>query len=88
MEARTGARIYMKLEGSERLATFEVVIEVGRKMRQGGRRQRVTSSHSRKTRRPSETVTRAQGREARDRSGRVEERQRSARNHRRVVDAM
>ena len=35
---------------------YEVVTEVGRKTREGGRRQRVTNNHSRKTRRPSETV--------------------------------
>ena len=40
---------------------------IGRKTREGGRRQRVTGTHSRKTRRRIMLRTRAQGREARDR---------------------
>ena len=39
-------RVEMKLEGRESLGTSEVVKEVGRKTREGGRRQRVTSNHS------------------------------------------
>ena len=34
---------------------------IGRKTREGGRRQRVTSNHSRKTRRPSEAVASCRG---------------------------
>ena len=44
-EAGTGTRIEMKVEGRESLGTFEVVLEViemGRKTREGGRRQRIT----------------------------------------------
>ena len=43
-------------EEEESLRTYEVVIEVGRKTREEGRSQRVTSNHSHKTRRSSETV--------------------------------
>ena len=53
---RTEARIEMVLEGIESLEAYEVVREVRRKMREGGRRQGVTSNRSRKTQRPSETV--------------------------------
>ena len=52
----TGTRIEVIEEGRESLGTLQVVIEVGRKTREGGRRQRVNSNHSRKTRRSSETV--------------------------------
>ena len=53
----------------------------------------VTSSYSRRTRRPSETCALCGGLEPRDGgrgtgSGRAEERRRSARNPARVVDAM
>ena len=34
--------------------TYEVIVTVGRKTRETGRRQRVTSGHSRKTQRPVE----------------------------------
>ena len=46
----------MRVEGRENLGTSEVVIEVGWKTLEGGRRQRVISNHSRKTQRPNETV--------------------------------
>ena len=64
----------------------------GRKTRKGGQRQRGTSNHSRKIRRPSETVASRGGPDPGDGrrgtgSGRAEERQRSARNPTRVVDA-
>ena len=42
--------------GRESLGTYEVVIEVDRKTRESRRRQRVTSNHICKTRRPSKTV--------------------------------
>ena len=69
------------------------VLEVGRKMRKGGRRQRVTNNHTRRTRRPRETVASCSGPEHREGgrgkgSGRAEERRRSARNRTRVVDVM
>ena len=57
METRIGRRV----EGRESLWTYEVVIEVmelDRKTR--GRGRRLTSSHSRKTRHPSETVAHAE----------------------------
>ena len=57
--AGAGTRMEMRVEGRESLGTHEVVIEVGPKMREDGRRQRVTSnlsSCSSKNRRPSETV--------------------------------
>ena len=78
-EAGTGTRIEMRVGVRESLGTYEVVIEVGRKTREGGRRQRVTSNRSRKTRRPSETVVSCEGLEPRDGrrgtgSGRTEER--------------
>ena len=46
----------MRMEGRESSGTYEVVIEMGGKTREGGRRERVTRNRSRKTRRPSETV--------------------------------
>ena len=45
-----------RVEGRESLETYDVDIEVGRKTRERGRRQQVTSNHSRKTRRPSMAV--------------------------------
>ena len=71
--------ILMRVEGRESLRTYEVVIEVGRKTPEGGRRQRVSSNHSRKTPCSSETVASCLGSEPRDGrrgagSGRVEER--------------
>ena len=73
------------MEGRESLGTFKVVIEVGLKTRDGGRRQQVANSHSRKTQRPSDTVASCGGPELRDGrrgtgSGRAEERRGSARN--------
>ena len=53
---RTETRIEMRVEGRESLGTSKVVTEIGWKTREGGRPQRVTSNHTRKTRRPSETV--------------------------------
>ena len=52
--------------------------------RGGGQRQGVTNSHSRKTRRPSETVASWDGRRG-TWSGRTEERRTSVRNPRRVL---
>ena len=83
------------MEG-ESLGTCEVVIEVieaGWKTREGGQRQLLTSNHSRKTLRPSETVASCGGPEPRDGrrgtgSGRAEKRRISARNPKRVLDAM
>ena len=96
--AGTGTRIEMRVERRDSLGTFEVVmevliVEVGRKTREGGRRQLLTSNHSRKTRRTSETVASYEGPDLRygrrgTGSGRVEKRRRSARNPRRVVDVM
>ena len=51
-----GAIIERRVEGRESLGTYEVVIDVSRKIREAGRRQRVTSNHSRKIRCPSETI--------------------------------
>ena len=48
--------IEMRMEERQSPGTYEVVIGVGRYTRDGGRHQRVTTNHSRKTRRPSETV--------------------------------
>ena len=83
----------MRVEGRESLGTFKVAVEGGREKRDGEQRQRLTSNHSRKTRRPSETVASCGGPEPRDgrrgtRLGRAEERRRSASNLRRVVDTM
>ena len=68
MGARTGAgagmRIEMNVEGRESLGTFEVVIV--RKTREGGQRQPGTSYHSRKIRRPSETVASCEWLKSRD----------------------
>ena len=50
--AGKGTRIERRLDGRESLGTYQVVIEVnlGRRTRERGRRQVLTSSHSRKTR--------------------------------------
>ena len=85
--AGTGTTIETRVERRESLGTYEMVIEVGRKTREGGRRQRVTSNLSRKTRRPSKTVESCRGPELRDGrrgsgSGRAEERRRSAKENR------
>ena len=50
---RAGTRIERRGEGKGSLGTYEIVIEVDRETREGGRHQGVTSSHSHKTRRPS-----------------------------------
>ena len=82
-------------EGGEKgePGNLEGVIEVGRKTREEGQRQRVTSNHSRKIRLPSEFVASREGPEPRYErrrtgSGRAKERQKSARNPRRVLDVM
>ena len=70
--AGTRTRVEMRLERRESLGTYQVVIEVievGRKTRERGRRQRVTSSRSRKPRRPSETVAPCRRPEPRDGGG-------------------
>ena len=51
-----GTRTERRVEGRESLGTSEVIKEVNPKMRERGRRQQVTNSHSHKHRRPSETV--------------------------------
>ena len=70
--------------GERKPGTYGVVLEEGRKTRQGGARQRVISNHSRKTQRPNETVESCGRSEPRDGrrgigSGRAEERRISAR---------
>ena len=45
-----------EIGGGREPGNYGVVIEVDRKTREGGRRQRVTSNRSPKTRRPSKTV--------------------------------
>ena len=77
--------------GAESPVTYEVMVEVGRKTRERGRRQRLTRSHTRKTRSPSEAVASCGGPEPGNGRreigpGRAEERRRSARNSRRVID--
>ena len=86
-------RIEKRVEGKESPTTYEVMEEAGWKRRASGRHQRVSSSHSRKARRPSETLAPCGQLEPKDarqgaRSGRVEEGRRSARNLRRVMAAM
>ena len=56
----------MRVEEIESLETFEVVIGMGRKTREGGRHQRVMRYHNRKTRRPSEAIPSCGGPEPRD----------------------
>ena len=90
---RMGMSIDMRMEGKESRGTYDVALELGRKTREGGRRQRVTSHHSCKTRRPSETVASCRGPEPRGGrrrtgSGGVEKRQRSARSPTRIADTM
>ena len=80
-----GVRMEMRVERGDNLGTYGVVIEVGRRTREGGRRQRVTSNHNRKTRRPSETVAlcgRSKFRDGRrgTGSGGGEERRKGAKN--------
>ena len=79
--------------GGERMGTYEIVIEVGRKTQEKGRCQRVTSNHSRGTRHPTEVVASCGEPELRNgRRGkmleRAEERRRSAKDFTRVVDTM
>ena len=93
MEVRTGVGtgtiIYIKVEGRESLGTSEVVLDVGRKTREGGRRQRVTSNHSRQTRCPSKTVISCGGPEPRGTgSGRAKEGRKRVRNLIRVIDVL
>ena len=68
IEATTVASMGTITEKERRggLGTYEVVIEAGRKTREGGRHQRVTSNRSRRTRRPSETVATCVGPDSRD----------------------
>ena len=56
----------MRVEEIESLETFEVVIGMGRKTREGGRHQRVMRYHNSKTRRPSEAIPSCGGPEPRD----------------------
>ncbi|CAM9890584.1 unnamed protein product, partial [Ascophyllum nodosum] len=55
-----------KSRGSEGPLTYVVMVEVGRKTREGGRHQRVTRSQSHKTRRPSKTIAPHKGPECMD----------------------
>ena len=73
----------MVVENRENLEIYGVVKEVGRKTREGGRRERLTSNRSCKTQRPSETVASCRKPEPRygrrgTGSGRAEVGQRSA----------
>ena len=56
VEAGTGTKTKRRVEGRKIPGTYEVIVEMGRKTRQRGWRQRGTNSQSRKTRRPSETI--------------------------------
>ena len=60
MGAKVGVEIKLiierNVEGRKSLATYEVVVEVGRKSREGGRYQRLANNQSHKTRRPSKTI--------------------------------
>ena len=80
-------------EGERECGNLRSRIQVGRKTLEGGRRQRVTSNHRPKTRRTSETVASCGGPQPRDGrrgtgSGRPEERQRSAKNLKIIIDVM
>ena len=86
MGAGTGAgtrkRIERRVEKRESPEICGVTVKVGRGTRERGQRHRVTSSHSRKNRRPNETVTSYGGPELRDKrqgtgSGRVGDGRRS-----------
>ena len=66
MGTGTETIIEIKMEGRKSLGTSEVMVEVGWKTRERGRRQRVTRSHSRMTQRPSEIVASYKGPEPRD----------------------
>ena len=70
-----------------------MVIEVGRKPREWGRRQPITNNHSHKIRRPSKITVPCEGLEPRDGRrgtglGRVEEIRRSTRNLRKIWDVI
>ena len=54
--AEIGARMKRRVEGRKSSVTYEVMVEVGWKVRERGPRLRVTSSHRRKTRRSNENV--------------------------------
>ena len=91
--AKIRSRIDKRVEGRERLRIYELVIRVGRKTREGGRRQRVASNHSRKARRPFENRRimlriRAQLREARNKIGESGGEEISTRKPKRVIEAM
>ena len=78
--------------GEKSLGIYKVVLKVDREIREIGRHKRVTSNHSRNTRRPSEAVASCGGPEPRDGrrdtgSGRAEERRGSPTNPRIIVDA-
>ena len=82
-----------KVEGRENPETYEVILELGRKTRKKVTPTSNQCCHSRKTRRPSETVVSFGGPEPsagwrETGPGRTEERQRGARNLRIVIDAM
>ena len=55
-----------RMEGRESPGTDEAGIEMGRKTREGGQGERVTSNRSRNTRRLNETVASCRGPEGRD----------------------
>ena len=90
---RTETTTEMSVEGREHPGTYQVIVDVGRKTLERGRCQRVIRSHSRKTRRPSETGASSGGRQSRD--GKLEtglkkprEGQSSTRNLSRVIHVM
>ena len=83
----------MRLDGKESPGTFKVVIEEGQKTLEGGRRQRVASNYSYKTRTPRKIITSFEEPECSDvlggtGSGRVEGRRRATRKLRRVVEVI
>ena len=88
--AGTGKGVEMGVEAKESLGTLQVVFKVCRKTREDWRRQRVTSNHSRKARRPSENVALWEGPEPWGRRretglGGAEKRGTSARNPRTLI---
>ena len=91
--AGTGTRTERRVGRKESPGTYEMIAETVWKTREEGRRQRVTSSHSRKTQRPSETVASCGEPEPRDKRrragpGRAEEVQKITRNPIRALDAI
>ena len=94
--AGTGTKTERRVKGRESLRAYEVVIKGGRKIREGGRRQRVPSNHSRNTQSPNETVASCGGPEPRDGGARNSigngsgeaNKKRSARNPRNVIDTL